>query len=329
MRVLIFQLDGKVPNIACMRISSHHKERGDVVEFRWTGSPLRELWDSPDIVYGSLIFEKSRPAAAQLKEHFPSAIIGGTGFDVASSLEQHGISTKHQDYSIYPKWGQSIGFSQRGCRLKCSFCVVPKKEGGIRDELDIEEIWRGDPWPKELILLDNDFFGQPSWREKIKAIRHGKFKVSFNQGINARFITDESAEAVASVDYRSDDMKTKRIYTAWDNKKDEDRLMGGLSRLVKYGVKPDHIMVYILVGYWPGETEDDRLFRWKKLRDFGARPYPMPFIRSRELVGFQRWIIGAYDKRFSWDQWKAANYRPENLGLAVMTMGASGLNNAQ
>jgi hypothetical protein len=80
-------------------------------------------------------------------------------------------------------------------------------------------------------------------------------------------------------------------------------------------VKPDYIMVYILVGYWPGETEYDRLYRWRKLREFGARPYPMPFIRTPELVGFQRWIVGAYDKRFTWDQWKTAGYRPENLGI--------------
>src|ERR1700729_4591710 len=33
------------------------------------------------------------------------------------------------DYSIYPAFDASIGFTQRGCRLKCGFCVVPKKEG--------------------------------------------------------------------------------------------------------------------------------------------------------------------------------------------------------
>ncbi len=311
--VLIFQLDGKIPNIACMRIAEHHKQLGDEVKFRWTGSPERELWDKPDVVYASAIFEKSRPVVDKLRENFPAAITGGTGVDVASNLEAHGITTTWQDYSLYPNWRQSIGFTQRGCRLKCSFCVVPRKEGAIREEQTVWELWRGDPWPRELILLDNDFFGQPNWRKRVEEMRAGKFKVSFNQGINARFLTDEAAEAAASVDYRDDSMKSKRIYTAWDNRKDEERLMAGLNRLVKYGVKPDHIMVYILVGYWPGETEDDRLYRWKKLRDFGARPYPMPFERTKDLVGFQRWIVGAYDKRFSWADWKAADYRPENL----------------
>lgn len=312
--VLLFQLDGKIPNIALMRISAHHKALGDSVSFRWTGDPARELWgDEPNRVYGSAIFEKTAPAVQRLREQFPGAVCGGTGVSVEGSLEDFGITTTEQDYSLYPKWAQSIGFTQRGCRLKCPFCVVPRKEGKMRPEKTIAEIWRGEPWPKQLLLLDNDFFGQPNWRNRIQEIRDGGFKVSFNQGINARFLTDEAAEAIASIDYRDDSMKTKRIYTAWDNRKDEDRLFAGLNRLVKYGVKPDHIMVYMLIGYWPGETAADREHRRMKLREFGARPYPMPFVRTPELMGFQRFCIGAYDKRFSWADWESANYRPEKL----------------
>lgn len=311
-QILLLQLDGKIPNIALMRIAAHHRGKGDSVAFRWTGSPCRELWDNPDRIYASAIFEKTKPACERLAVEFPGAIIGGTGYDLSVTLEALQIGLE-QDYSLYPKWRQSIGFTQRGCRLKCSFCVVPRKEGAMREERTISEIWRGDPWPRELLLLDNDFFGQPNWRDRVREIRDGRFKVSFNQGINARFLTDEAAEAIASIDYRDDSMKVKRIYTAWDNRKDEERLMAGLSRLVKCGVRPDHIMVYMLVGYWPGETIEDCLYRAARLREFGARPYPMPFMRTAQLVGFQRWIVGAYDKRFSWPCWEAANYRPENL----------------
>ena len=314
---LVFQLDGKIPNIAIMRLVSHFRERGEEIEFRWTGNPCKELWDNPKAVYASAIFEKTRPAVDQLKKEFPNAVVGGTGVSLELNLEDIGIQTIKQDYSIYPKWKQSIGFTQRGCRLKCPFCVVPRKEGRIRTEQTIWDIWRGDPWPKELILLDNDFFGQAQWRERIKEIREGNFRVSFNQGINARFLSDEAAEAIASVDYRDDSMKVKRIYTAWDNRKDFERLFAGLNRLTKYGVKPDHIMVYMLIGYWPEETENDWLYRSMTLRAFGARPYPMPFIRNRATVGFQRWIIGAYDKRISWTDWKRAGFEPRELRKAA------------
>lgn len=320
MRALLFQLDGKLPNIALMRLSAHLKALCWEVDFRWTGSPVCELWDRPNAVFASAIFEKTKPAVDQLYQNFPTAIAGGTGVSLSLTLEKSGVHTLNQDYSIYPTFRQSIGFTQRGCRLRCPFCVVPQKEGTMREEQTIWQIWRGDPWPRELLLLDNDFFGQPHWREQIEAIRSGNFKVSFAQGINARMITDEAAEALASIEYRDDSMKVRRIYTAWDNRKDEERLFAGLNRLVRYGVKPDHIMVYILVGYWPGETQEDRLYRWRKLRDFGARPYPMPFVRTPELVGFQRWIVGAYDKRFTWEEWKEADYRPENLNQQAVAV---------
>jgi hypothetical protein len=317
-KVLLCQLDGHIPNLALMRIAAHHRELGDSVELRHGADFANHLGDAqPSKVYASAIFIKTVPLVKRVLSEFPLAVIGGTGWDVGKTLADVGIPDGQLDYSIYPRFQQSIGFTQRGCRLRCSFCVVPKKEGAMRASASIYEIWRGDPWPRELLLLDNDFFGQPDWRTRIAEIRGGGFKVSFNQGINARFLTDEAAEAIATVDYRADDMKVRRIYTAWDNLKDEERLFAGLSRLVKYGVKPDHIMVYILIGYWPGETIEDCDYRRAKIREFGARPYPMPYVRTQELVGFQRWVIGAYDKRFTWKEWYGANYRPEKLGRSA------------
>lgn len=324
MKALLFHLDGKIPNIALMRIAAHHRDRGDEVELRRTGKPERQLWDietPPDYVYGSAIFAASMPTCFRLQTAFPEAQIGGTGWSVSKTLESIGITTKKQDYSAYPNYQQSIGFSQRGCRLKCEFCVVPQKEGRVRTEQTIADIWRGDPWPREIVLLDNDFFGQSEWRARIAEIRDGGFKVSFNQGINARCITDEAAEAIASVDYRNDSMDTRRIYTAWDSREDEARLFAGLNRLVKYGVKPDQIMVYMLIGYWPGETHADREYRRARLRQFGARPYPMPFVKTPELIGFQRYCVMAYDKPskqwplgIPWAEFEAAKYQPANLG---------------
>ena len=338
LRILLCQLDGKLPNLALMRISQHHRQRGDDISFAFGRQFERGLWDGEfDIVYASCLFRKTIPLAERLLKVYPDVILGGTGVDPArpnevvllspaiqrraTAIEQHGIATNETDFTPYPRFRQSIGFTQRGCRLKCEHCCVPQKEGKVRAVGTIPEIWRGDPWPREVILLDNDFFGQPQWRDRIREIIDGGFKVSFTQGINARCLTDEAAEAIASVDYRKDDMKVRRIYTAWDSRGDEERLMQGLHRLVKYGVRPDDIMVYILIGYWPGETHADRDYRRRRLREFGARPYPMPFVRTPELVGFQRWVIGAYDKPSKdwpqgvpWETFQAADWQPANLG---------------
>lgn len=317
MKVLLYQLDGKLPNLALMRIAGYARGFGDEVELRGPDQIKRQLWDTGDeTVFASLIFDKSKPLQQELVNEWPAARVGGTGSHTNITLEEAGIKPGPLDYSIYPGFRQSMGFTQRGCRLKCPFCVVPKKEGAIRFEQTISDLWRGDPWPREVILMDNDFFGQPDWAGRIAELQEGKFKVSFNQGINVRFLTDESAAAIASVNYRDDSMKTKRIYTAWDSTKDEKRVFTGLDFLAKHGVKPDHIMVYMLIGYWPRETVDDWVYRQKRLREFGCRPYPMPFVRTKESVGFQRWCIGAYDKKINWEDWKAANYDPRKLGAA-------------
>ena len=316
--VLLLQLDGKHPNLALMRLSQHHRTLGDEVSFRNARNRThleRNLWDAPwQRVYASLLFTRTRPLAHQLLRVYPNAILGGTGWDMAITLEEFGIWNQQADYSIYPAYSASIGFTQRGCRLRCPFCVVPQKEGNVRPVASIWDIWRGEPYPRHIVLLDNDFFGQSVWPQRIEELRSGGFRVSFNQGINARTLNDETAAAMASVRYSDDQFQRPRLYTAWDNRKDEQRLFAGLEALVRHGVKPDHLMVYMLIGYWPGETVQDRLYRQRRLREFGCRPYPMPFVRSAELIGFQRWVVGAYDKRIPWEDWERAHYQPRNLG---------------
>lgn len=308
MKILLLHLDGKLPNVALMRIAAHHAQ--DEVHLDRGVDPLYlSRWDK---VYASMIFEATRPKGEELLRYRPDAIVGGTGWDVGSSLEAVGISTDRLDYSLYPTYTASIGFSQRGCRLKCPFCVVPRKEGKVRQEQTIRQIWRGEPWPRDIVLLDNDFFGQPKWKERVEELRQG-YRVNFNQGINARFLTKETAEAIASLDYWDVRFKRRCVYTAWDNRKDEERLFRGLQFLVDAGVKKRHIMVYMLLGYWPWSGPDDWEYRRAKLRAYGVDPYPMPFERNRESIGFQRFVCGAYDKRVSWKDWKAARYQPYNL----------------
>ena len=313
MNVLLIQLDGKLPNLALMRIAAHHRKRGDRIELRH-GADFDGLFDEPfDRVYASTIFERSRPLAHRVLVTYPTALVGGTGWDPVRRLEDIGITTNGVDYSIYPHYQQSIGFTMRGCRLRCPFCVVPTKEGRACAAGTIAEIWRGEPWPRQVVLLDNDFFGSPEWRDRLTELRDGRFKVCFTQGINARLLTPEQAEGIASVDYRDSNMNERRLYTAWDSARDEARFFAGLDLLCRNGVRPRHLLVYMLVGYAPGETHADRDYRRRKLREFGALPYPMPYQRTQELVGFQRWVVGAYDKRVAWEDWRAANYQPRQL----------------
>lgn len=338
MRVLLLHLDGPLPNVALMRLAAHHRALGDVVELRHaqTESALgRGLWDElADRVYASCIFSKTKRLAQALLRLRPDAVIGGTGWDVASSLEAIGVTTKDQDYSVYPRFRESVGFSMIGCRYRCGFCVVPKKEGAPRANGTLAGIWRG-PGTRRLVhLFDNDFlFDLPRARAIADEARELGLAVSLSQGVNVRLIDDEGAALLASMDLRAANGRDRCVYTAWDNLVEEEAVMAGLRRLVAAGFKPEEILVYMLIGYAKGETEEKRLHRARTIADFGAKPFPMPYVRTPELLGFARyWIKGLYrplvDKRtgeikrrpITWEEFKRTGYSVRRLSVRERTL---------
>jgi hypothetical protein len=295
MKIRLTQIDGKLPNIALMKLSYFHKSQGDEVFFE--SSVVRSVFEPEyDIVYGSAIFSSSNKKIHLFKSHFPNALVGGTGVDKVNTVEKAiGINLyEYYDYSIYPDFQNSIGFTQRGCRLKCGFCVVPEKEGTVKHMNTLSEIWRGNPYPKNILLLDNDFFGQSNWQELCNEAIEKDFKISFSQGINIRLIQREGAEMLAKMKYYDDQFKDRRIYTAWDNRKEEKRFLTGINQLLEAGIKPDHIMVYFLCNYWEKGLTEDVWHRFKTMTEIGLRPYPMVFDvanATKELKEFQTWII--------------------------------------
>jgi hypothetical protein len=308
--IRLTQIDGKLPNLALMKLASHHLGLGDEIYF--SKHVHRDMLE-PAIyrkVYGSAIFSFSSGRVATFKKSFPGAIVGGTHnlADMTTVEQIIGDTPDTYDYSIYPGFNASIGFTQRGCRLKCGFCVVPKKEGTARSVSTIKEIWRGEQFPRHIHLLDNDFFGQPrdQWEARIDEIRSGGFRVCLNQGINIRMINDESAKALASIDYCDDSFKVRRLYTAWDNIGDEGRFFSGVDTLENHGIHPRNLLVYMLIGYDKRETWERIFHRFNAMVARQIRPYPMIYgdrnrtmplgtinqrLERRTLSEFQRWVI--------------------------------------
>lgn len=99
----------------------------------------------------------------------------------------------------------------------------------------------------------------------------------------------------------------------------------GLECLKRAGVSPGNVMVYVLVGYdhetkaGRGVITDDDVYRVESLRAWGADPYPMPFVRTRETIGFQRWVCRFALKRgVSWEEYR-------QMGFASRYGGGPGL----
>lgn len=277
MNILLIQIDGKLPNLALMKLAHWHRAQGDAVHF--TRRRRRDLFDPHyDRVYASTIFKQSRKLIPQIKADWPNAVFGGTGSHNLQTVEQLiGDDHEHYDYADYPDFKESIGFSKRGCRLSCKFCVVPQKEGKPYFVNTIENIWRGHGHPRKLHLLDNDFFGHESWHGHIREIIDGNFRVCLSQGINVRMITDESAEALASIQYRDTKFKKRILYVAWDSLRDEQVFFNGIDMLEKAGIPPSHVRSYMLIGYDGHETWDRIWYRFRKMVKREIEPYPMVY----------------------------------------------------
>ena len=144
MKIALVDVDGHsgFPNLALMRLSAWHKDRGDDVEW-WNG------FAHYDRVYLSKVFTFTPDFDTVIDAD--EIITGGTGYKNYTSLPPD-VEATPPDYSIYPQYQRAIGFLTRGCIRNCPWCIVPRKEGYIHPAATWEEIKRPDS--REIIFLD-------------------------------------------------------------------------------------------------------------------------------------------------------------------------------
>jgi hypothetical protein len=305
-RVRITQLDGALPNLALMRLSAWHKAAGDDVHFSRSATPSM-FEPAYDVVYGSVLFSFTHDKVERFRANFPGAIVGGSGSGSDRKVESIiGPGDVEADYSHWPDFTSSIGYTQRGCRMKCKFCGVPGWEGKNRGVGTLSGIWRGDPWPKHIHLLDNDFFGQDEWAARSQEALDGDYRLCFSQGINVRLVNEDVAVMLAQLPYYDNKFEKRRLYVAWDNLKDEKVFFRGVDMLEAAGIPPTRLMAYMLIGFDKSETWERIFHRFNKMVDRGIDPYPMPYDQSRrDHKRFQRWVVTRACRNIPWDRYDA------------------------
>ncbi len=185
MNIALCDVDSKWPNLALMKLSAWHKNKGDRVE--WF-TPL--MAHSYDIVYASKIFTHTPD-----QEDLPRITTrGGTGYGVPVKLPA-AIEAMKPDYSIYPEFTRDIGFLTRGCVRACPWCVVPTFEGKIHQVATFEQIWTG---RNEICFLDNNILAMKrAFLDAVYMAEKHNVKIAFNQGLDIRLLDDQCAEALA------------------------------------------------------------------------------------------------------------------------------------
>lgn len=298
----LIDIDGKLPNLALMKISSYYKSLGEEVEFVRPDAKKSDY----EKVFASTIFTKSADECEKLLQYWEDKIeIGGTGYgDITKRLPEE-IEKMKPDYDlytaeiIYPKIkgimtqkrkmekaqeivNSSMGFTSRGCIRNCPFCFVPKKEGCFRQESEIKDLIN--PRSNILILHDNNFTADPYCIDKCNEIRERNLIVDINQGCDVRLMTDEIAASLKSIKH------LRSIHYAWDLMCYEQKVIEGIKTISKYIPASRH-MCFVLVGF--NTTFEEDMYRVKRLESLGVRPYIMRYNERRDdirLNHFARWI---------------------------------------
>ena len=264
----------KYPPLGLMKISTYHKSRGDEVFFyKGTNTELRDQkWD---IIYITTLFtfqwkmtiETIRFYRGGRQKNKKNVKVGG----ILASLLKDDVEKETgivphfglwdevdrlaPDYTLtngiyeYATNNASLGYMTKGCPNRCPFCAVPRLEPEYVDFIPLHH--QIDPSKKNLVLLDNNVLASSEFSRIVEEIKKCGFQkgakfgkaqrfVDFNQGIDARLLTEDKMELLSQLALRPlriafDDIKFERLYT------------GKIRLAHNYGVK--HLSNYVLFNY--------------------------------------------------------------------------------
>lgn len=285
----LWQVDGKMPNLALMKLSAYLKAIGKDVY----------LQNVPDhtTAYASVIFTKNHSQVEFWLRAYPNILVGGSGWDLRALLPQE-VENMKPDYSLYGI-SYGLGFLSRGCIRKCPFCIVPEKEGYLRQVTSIDGLLN--PLSNFLVLLDNNLLALYNALAILSEIASRQLVINFNQGLDIRFVTPAIAHVLTRINYSDFLRHNRTLYFAFDDISLERQVREGIGILFDVGIPPEHLCFYVLAGFG-NQTPEDVLYRCNVLREYGIRPYVMRYRKLPELNAIARWAnapAGLWRRSFS------------------------------
>lgn len=295
-RVCLVDVDSKMPNLALMKASTWHKQRGDEVKLGYD-----PLFDHPDLCYVSKIFDFTPEP-----EYLPDCetYFGGPGYSLTARMPfDDGVTYDRimPDYDLYrkkfPNADYALGRFTRGCPNRCPWCVVWHLDGNeVRKVADLNDFWCG----QEVVRLldDNIMADEDIFVDCCAELNRAGVRVTWD-ALDIRKVTPRSAAALATV------KNEKRFHFAWDGHAEDDYVEDGIRMLSEAGIRPYRCMFYVLIGFNTSHEYD--MHRITTLDGLGTNPYVMPFDKCDP---YQRHLARWCNNKFIFRKTDFEHYEP-------------------
>ncbi len=272
------------PPLALLKLSTFHKKKGDSIKLV---NGISNIEFKPDLIYITSLFTYAWKPVHEVIRYYAikfrnaKVVVGGIYATLCSQhlyeefgdrIEIHGglfpkIDNLIPDYSLVPEWKTSIVFSSRGCPRNCPFCSVCILEPEFISKRSIKKFVY--PGHEKIVFWDNNILATSHWNKIFKELHKLDMEVDFNQGLDARLLTDEVAFKLSKI-------RIKLVRLAYDSIGIKNQLFKAISHLKKTGIKGNKIIVYCLYNY-KNDSPEIFLERIKNLMEWRVVAYPMRY----------------------------------------------------
>lgn len=293
----------KYPPLGLMKISTYHKQLGDVVEYRRASSYI-DIDLKPHLIYITSLFTWDLPivvdAINSFKHKFKDAKmrVGGVGASVMPEYIQKrtgivphigvlkGIDEMVPDYSMSyetMKMNWSMMFTSRGCPHNCKYCIVKTLEPKSYSIKDWEQAICADK--KEILIFDNNILctKDKHLSNVFRVLADSGKQFDINSGFDVFRFEKRHAEMLAG-------LHINPIRFAFDKIPQEKALVRAVRYCRDAGISLDRIRVYVLYNY--EDTIKEALYRANKVIELGCKPFVMryrPFTDWHKEYISSRW----------------------------------------
>lgn len=228
-----------------IRVFPRRTSHTPIDDMAFIGDPPLERPEA-DEVHVSCTFNWDKPKAERLKlawgQYYPTVKLSGPAYDDPCSGFTPGMYLK-----------EGITVTSRGCNRDCPWCLVPKREGKIR-ELPI--------YPGNKVQDNNLLQCSPDHIDKVFDMLRSQTRIEFTGGLDARLVTHQIADRIRG-------LKVEQVFLACDT----EESIKPLRKAIKLLQLPRHkLRCYVLLKYDPDETILRALARLVQVWEAGAKP---------------------------------------------------------